>query len=730
MPIKINKSISVTGVKLPYTYTFSNTLPTVSFSNQTGTSSNASLVTDIIFPTEASVATSTSSLVIVGADGCRTTTTLTTTTPCNTNLTMSVSGYRVLATLSAPGCTQASKFTWSFDPTVLELANQVDSGFSSGVQFLPKAKAALPASTPISVTATDCFGCEATTTGVVTFTLPEITLSNNVYISCPDTDSVYRGTVYVTPTSGSSQIDWTTFDVVTTLTAGFNIEVDTVTMNNATVGRIQFFTSQLFSAEDATFTAIVKDVYGIETRKLGTVTLRVCSRVGNIPAATIFPTATNVSATAISGDVIVIPVTNAVAASTLVDWNTAQVLSSPAYISSSITFRTTPELEQVIDYEYAGAPDLFAWTVDDVDGNTLPPSTVSISVLPTPPVVNTDNVDMVIGETEIINVLSNDTSAGGLNPASLRIITPSTSGGEATANADGTITYTSDVTDTGGTIIQYKVNDIYNQESNLGSVIITRISAGNESSQNLCAVALASTSVNLYAALAGTRIVTTGGTWTNLGTASPSPAAPGTYNGDITFTQGTHAAGTHTYRYTVTSGSASDTADVEVTFITHAVPSNNECAGATVLSISGRGGNSTLSDLNLAEACPGNAAATLSVTALPTAWGAYSFTSDVWYTFTATPYYDTISMTYLDYRILVTASGTNYGTEEGIFFPAIAIYDGTCGALVERSATLTTSESQTVSAQANMTGSTSKTFFVRVSAVTGYEGKYSINLTA
>lgn len=730
MPIKLNKSLSVTGVSTPYTYTFSNTLPTVSFSNQSGTSSSASLITDILYPTEASIALSTTSLVIVGADGCRTTSTLTTTNPCNTNLTMTVTGYTATATLSSPGCTQKGKFVWSYDPTILTLNKQTDSVFSSSAEFLPVSGAPLPGATSVSVTSMDCFGCEATALGTITFLSPEITVSNNIYISCPDTDSVYRGVLYVTPTSSSSPIDWTTFDGSTTIASAFNIEVDTIIQNNTTVGRVQFFTSQLFNNEDATYTVIVKDIYGVETRKVATVTLRTCSRVGNIPAATIFPTATNVENTALSGDIIVIPVTNAVAASTLVDWETAQVLASPAYASPSITFRTTPALEQVIDYEYAGVPDLFAWTVDDVDGNTFPPSTVSINVLPTPPVANTDNVDMVIGETEIINVLSNDTSAGGLNPASLRIVTPSTSGGEATANSDGTVTFVSDVTDTGGTIVQYKVNDIYNQESNTGSIIITRISAGNESSQNLCAAALASTNVNLFDALAGTRVVTTGGTWTNLATAAPSPAAPGIYNDDITFTQGTHAAGTHTYRYTVTSGAANDTADVEVTFITHAVPSNNECAGATVLSLSGRGGNSTLSDLNLAASCPGNAAATYSATATPTAWGAYSFTSDVWYTFIATPYYDTISMTYLDYSILVTANGTNYGTEEGIFFPAIAIYDGTCGALVERSATLATSESQTVSAQATMTGSTSKTFYVRVSAVTGYEGKYSVNLTA
>lgn len=734
MPIKITKTVSVSGAALPYTYQFTNTSPMVSFSNQTGSSSANTITTDIIFPSEAGFALYASSLVITDANGCRTTQALTTINPCNTSVTITVSGYKASAVSSAAGCNNTS-FVWNYNPQVLSIVKQTDSAFGSQIEFKPVVGAALPSSTLIGVTSTDCSGCEATASSSIVFSSPSITLStNNIQISCPDTDSVYRHILYVNQASGSSMFDWSTLDLITTLAAGFDIDVATENVTIAGVlttrGVVTFSKTGIFTPEAATFSVIVKDVYGVETRAAGTITLTACSRVGNITAGIINPTATNVPDTAVSGDIIEIPVTHAAVASTLINWNSAQVLASPAYVSPSITFRTTPELEQVIDYEYAGTPDLFAWTVDDTDGNTLPPSTVSINVLPAPPVASDENVEMVIGETETFTPLANDTSTAGLNPASLRIVTPSTSGGTAIANADGTLTFISDVTDTGGTIVQYKVNDIYNQESNTATVSITRISAGTGSENNLCATALASTTINLYDALAGTRIVTPSGTWTNLGTASPSPSAPGTYNGDITFTQGTHAAGTHTYRYTVVSGSASDTADVEVTFITHTVPTNNECAGATAITFSGRGANTSLTDLTLAEACPGNAAATLSVTALPSAWGAYSFTSDVWYTFTATAYYDTISMAYVDYPILVSINGANYGTDEGIYAPAIAIYDGTCGALVERSAALASTSTQSISAQANMSGSTSKTYFVRVSSITGYEGKYAINVQA
>ena len=730
MTIKKTISASITGVETPYTYTFSSTSSLISFSNQTGTSSASSLTTEINYPDEDSITLYPVKLTVVSAKGCTTTKTFDLTSPCGTlsGTTQTQSGYSVTRTVSSPGCT-ACTFTWSYDAGVLELVNQIDNPFVSSVNFRPVSGRSLPASTIVRSTAIDCNGCELSSSSSFVIGTPSITVSNNLYIDCANDEGVYQDFFDVQTSGSDSPIDLSTIDVGFTSVNVFNVTIEPG-VPNATSARVRFFQNQIPTAEDGSFKVYAKDIYGVPTTVGGTIAVRTCSRVGNITASTIVPTATNVPTSVTSGDTVVIPVTGKVASIIGPDWNTAQILGTPVYASPSIAFRTTPEGEQVIDYEYAGVDDLFAWTLDDLDGNTLPPSTVSITALPTAPVANTDNVAIVIGESEDFNVLANDTSTAGLVPGTLRIVTQSTSGGTAVANSDGTITYTSDVTDTGGTIVQYKVNDIYGQESNTGSVIITRISAGTSNSTTLCAVALASTTINLFDLLAGTRIVNTTGTWSNLGTASPSPTAPVLYDDDITFTQGTHAAGTHTYRYTVTSGSATDTADVAVTFATYSPPSNNECAGATVISFSGRGGNSTLSDQNLEATCPGFAAATLSATPTPSSWGLFSYTSDVWYAFTATPYYDTISMTYIDYPILVNINGANYGVDEGMFASAVAIYDGTCGALVERSANVADVNAQNISAQVTMSGSTSKNYFIRVSSITGYEGKYSVNVRA
>ncbi len=731
--IKINKQFTVTGLALPYTYHFGSTSTNVSFSNQTGSSSSSSLTTDIIYPDEVALGLATITLTVTDKNGCNTQTTVTVENPCE-NLTFTntdVSGYNYSATASSPGCDKI-KFTYEYDRGVFELENQTDTAYGSLAKFKPVQGRVLPSSSVVSVTAENCYGCRLTSLSSMAILQPRIIGPNSRYISCADDAGLYGAYFTITQAPDSTPINWDTLDIGF---GGSNLwDVTTITtevVNGETRGLIHLAQSRVPTPETTYFRIYAEDVYGVNASWEGILQVDACSQVGVIPTASlIIPKAVNVESTAVSGDNIEIDVTNSVASLITPDWNTAQVLASPAYSSPSIAFRTTPDARQVIDYEYAGTSDLFAWTVDDINGNTLPPSTVSISVLPAPPVANTDNVAMVVGETEIFNVLANDTSSAGINPASLRIVTQSTSGGTANANSDGTITFISDVTDTGGTLVQYKVNDIYNQESNTGSLIITRISAGNGSSTNLCAIASDTVSITPFDYLAGTRMVNTTGTWTNLGTASPSPTAPTSSADSIDFIQGTHAAGTHTYRYTVVSGSATDYQDVAITFITYSPPSNNDCASSTIISFGGRGTNANLSNQNLLATCPGFAAATLSSPSVPSSWGLYSYTSDVWYSFTAAPYYDTISMTNIDYPINVSISGIPYGTEEGIYAPAIAIYDGTCGALVDRSSNVSAVSSQNISGQVVMSGASSKTYYIRVSSITGYEGKYSVNISA
>ena len=398
--ITINKQFNISGVATPYTYLFAANNSNVTFSNQTGSTSSTTIATDIRYPDENTIGLSTVSLTITDKNGCSTSQNVVVTNPCETLAinSFTVSGYTTNAVVSSPGCNKVS-FTYQYDPGVLTLDTQTDSPFSSQARFIPVKGRVLPNSTVVSVTAENCQGCRETKLASMTILSPRITVSNNMIISCPDDESLYGAYIFIDKNPDSTELNWDTLDI------GFggsnnwgNTTITTVTESGVKRGFIHLAQSQVPISETTYFRVYIEDIYGQSTSWDGILKTEACSSVGNIPAASqIVPKNVNVDSTAVSGDNIEIDVTYSVASLLNPDWSTAQILASPAYASPSIVFRTTPDLRQVIDYEYTGASDLFAWTVDDINGNTLPPSTISISVLPAAPVANTDNYSMVSG---------------------------------------------------------------------------------------------------------------------------------------------------------------------------------------------------------------------------------------------------------------------------------------------------------------------------------------------
>jgi len=84
------------------------------------------------------------------------------------------------------------------------------------------------------------------------------------------------------------------------------------------------------------------------------------------------------------------------------------------------------------------------------------------------------------------------------------------------------------------------------------------------------------TTITLYNQLTG---ADTGGTWSYVGTTTPYPPAPNTYNGSIDFTG--YVAGLYTYRYTKTTSGVTSTADVAITWRgSSPVRTNDTCATA------------------------------------------------------------------------------------------------------------------------------------------------------
>jgi hypothetical protein len=222
---------------------------------------------------------------------------------------------------------------------------------------------------------------------------------------------------------------------------------------------------------------------------------------------------------------------------------------------------------------------------------------------------------------------------------------------------------------------------------------------------------------------------TPGGTWTYVGTGSTGlppnpPAPPASYNDDIDMSGVDEAdAGTYIYRYTVTDGICTSIADVDVSKFTHTYVSNNECSSARNLAFPYTGGGAaTVDTQDLSYNCPGQAAPTLSGVSIPMQWGTQTYTGDLWYKLS----WDATYPAPLPSTMAITVNGVPYGNE-GVYEPAIALYDACGGSLID--ADLGPSNLQQCDLIVNGIFGSSFTYYIRVAALEGKEGKYDISIT-
>lgn len=123
--------------------------------------------------------------------------------------------------------------------------------------------------------------------------------------------------------------------------------------------------------------------------------------------------------------------------------------------------------------------------VKNLPANTIPPLTVTVnsnlggsatafvSVVtpPAPPVAVADAATTPANTAVVINVLTNDTTTGTLDPAS--IVTAASVGGTAVANSTGTVTFTPAAGFSGAASFTYTVKDTFGQASNSVTVAVT-----------------------------------------------------------------------------------------------------------------------------------------------------------------------------------------------------------------------------------------------------------------
>lgn len=178
--------------------------------------------------------------------------------------------------------------------------------------------------------------------------------------------------------------------------------------------------------------------------------------------------------------------------------------------------------------------------------------------------------------------------------------------------------------------------------------------------------------VNLWSQLVAQSGFTpqTTGTWTRVSATGPQP--PATYNANITFAN--VASGSYIYRYTVTNGLCTSTADVTVVWSLLQPRPNDDCLNALPLPlpINYVSGLYTTDNLTLRSQCPNFAAATASANP-PAQWGAVTV-YDLWYKI------DLPSPPDVSYLLSVTIDGQQYGVA-GIEVPRIALYSD-CNTLI------------------------------------------------
>ncbi len=191
------------------------------------------------------------------------------------------------------------------------------------------------------------------------------------------------------------------------------------------------------------------------------------------------PIATNDSATVLAGEAISINVlVNDSDPDGSLDNNSVTVTSQPGQGLLAV------QNDGTILYTHDGGivlADSFIYTVEDNDGLTSNPATVSITITPTPnqaPIAANDTTSVIAGNTVTINVLDNDSDTdGSLDNTSVTITVQPTRGSVSVQN-DGTVLYAQDGETVATDNFSYTVDDNEGRTSNPASVNITIVDSG------------------------------------------------------------------------------------------------------------------------------------------------------------------------------------------------------------------------------------------------------------
>lgn len=275
-----------------------------------------------------------------------------------------------------------------------------------------------------------------------------------------DTASVVRSatkniSIAANDTDVENQLDFTTITFTQQPTHG------TVTLNpNGTVK----YVNDGNAATSDTFKYTIKDLQGNLSNE-ATVTLTITANVA--------PTAVADTATVAEGSNITVNVaSNDTDSDGTIDLTSIVITQQPAHGTLVVNTNGT------VKYTHDGSEtttDSFKYTIkDNVGGiSNVATATITITAVNDAPLAANDASTVAEGGTVIVNVAGNDTDVDGTIVLSTIAVTQEPTHGTFVINADGTVTYTHDGSDTTTDSFKYTIKDNLGKISNEGTVNIT-----------------------------------------------------------------------------------------------------------------------------------------------------------------------------------------------------------------------------------------------------------------
>lgn len=392
--------------------------------------------------------------------------------------------YILSVSASSPGCSSVN-FSWRVDTSLFDFSQSFSSSFSSAIQLrFKKIHTELPASTTITVTATDCRGCIKETSYLLTICKPALpTVNANLYCN---TSFYTTSPIFVQNPTGCATFvpDWTTLSFINT--NNFTI----IREPNLTLPNYISISTTDLSVTPGLYSAFynIRDINGVLSQN-GVINIIVnpCSSSPiSIPDFTY-----QIGCDVEDGDFVDIPIDDKIftLTNTIVDWNTWQLVTPPASASASIVLYTSVQGNHYIRYQVPAVTgsDVFRWSLCDNIGNCAQSSTYTIILdCNTPPLLGNDSTCAVCGESKIISVLNNDLSGG--SPFNLLTLTITTqpANGTAIALPNGTVLYQASTNYIGSDLFSYTISNISGSIAVPANVVVDVICAGEGGEVTLC----------------------------------------------------------------------------------------------------------------------------------------------------------------------------------------------------------------------------------------------------